>query len=83
MIGNSINNFVPEFCGLTTQHVRTFDNAEFQYKMKDNWHLITKDCSNKYGISVVAQPANNNSMVSESTGSFNKNLFKSGEVEDL
>lgn len=63
MIRSSINNFVPEFCGLTTQHVRTFDNAEFQYKMKDNWHLITKDCSNKYGISVIAQPANNNSMV--------------------
>lgn len=61
--------------------MRTFDNAEFQYKMKDNWHLITKDCSNKYGISVIAKPANNNSMVSASTDPFNKSSLEAGKLK--
>lgn len=63
--------------------MRTFDNAEFQYKMKDNWHLVTKDCSNKYGMSVIARPSDNNSMVSEPTGPLQENLFGNREVESF
>lgn len=57
----------PEYCGVSGQRVSTFDGAEIHYKLKDRWHLVTRDCSNQYGVSILAQSSGNNSMVSQFT----------------
>jgi len=53
---------VSEYCGVSPKQFRTFDGAESSFDMKDGWHLVLHDRTRKYGISVIAQSSNNNSM---------------------
>uniref|UniRef100_A0A1B6MSS2 VWFD domain-containing protein n=1 Tax=Graphocephala atropunctata TaxID=36148 RepID=A0A1B6MSS2_9HEMI len=51
-----------EYCGVSSRRVRTFDGAEYRYKMGEDWHLVAQDCTGKYGFAVLARPEDNNDL---------------------
>lgn len=72
--------FSPAYCGVGGGHVRTYDGLEFDYALDVNWHLLTKDCSGKTRVAVLARFVNNMTEVVVNVDNFRMVRVNDAEV---
>ncbi|XP_039298807.1 uncharacterized protein LOC111043778 [Nilaparvata lugens] len=47
--------FNSDYCGISYSGISTFDRVKVDYNLTKCWHLVTKDCSGKSRIAVLAR----------------------------